>query len=66
MKASMFEKPATDMAVGSTAVVTSLGILKGAVIRRTKDNLWARAQSDGRVLCLESSQLARIHGGCRA
>ena len=43
----MFEKPATEMAVGSIAVITSLGILKGAVIRRTKDNLWE--QIGGRV-----------------
>jgi hypothetical protein len=34
----MFQRSATEMAVGSTAVVTSLGILKGAVIRKTDVN----------------------------
>jgi hypothetical protein len=43
----MFEKPATDMVIRSSAVVTSLGLLKGAVIRRMDAVNWE--QIGGRV-----------------
>jgi hypothetical protein len=45
----MFEKLASEMAVGSSAVITSLGLLRGAIIRRTKEDLWEQMSGDFRT-----------------
>jgi hypothetical protein len=45
----MFEKPASEMVVGSSAVITSLGPLKGAVIRRTKEDIWEQIGGKARA-----------------
>ena len=45
----MFHKPAAEMVIGSSAVSTSLGLLKGALIRRLDADTWEQVVGRART-----------------